>query len=826
MRLVINQRRKKYILLSAIVGLVILTFPVACHAIEWKDIVDVVMGGIASLIVSALGAISGVVIGSIISIAKYNNFVGQEEIKTAWAIVRDISNMFFILILLLIAFATILRVETYNMKRWLPKLLIMAVLINFSKTICGIMIDFSQVIMLTFVNTFATNGATFVATLQMKNFINNVQAAKSETISLGSATVAYLLACIFMLVAIIALTAILIVFLMRLIMLWILVTLSPLAFMLSTFPQGQPYASQYWGQFTKYLVNGPVLAFFIWLALSVSGNIDANSITSDTSIQGLKTGVIGVLKLENFLSFILSIGFLAGGLMVSSQIGGIGASWGASTARSLGNKGLNMTKSAVKGTFRGAVTGLDWVNRKQAANLTGFDFNMSRQADRIKASFQRQKQSDLGLASIKATEQLRKGGARGFARGFTAPDWADNYVSGFLGKDGFRQVIKGSDKKVEELRKKEVKYAKLADNTRSQTEHDKYTERLTLDHEKALANGDKTGAKKIEDDLKWLSENEKDIVRLDEDSAKKLKNEYRQKQEEHNLAAGKITIQDFYGKQAEDARIAEESKKITTTNEDEISSQFQVATAQKKEFLAQALALHAAKIGAVNTLLINKGYNASAGLTEGEAKDIQDKEISGAVAKGTYDAMKGFNDFMRDIFSKQLRMTNQSYLALQSKMADIGRDTGHHYLMDTVGYRRDTGFFQRNERERETEKLNNKGKREAEGKIRNFTRTGWGKEDVNGVFRWDASGLADFISCINTVDKEIDGQRFNKNMAAKLVQSEEALNNLAMKLKELYKDEEAIGKDKLKVDGFIEKLKRYSIASSEDNKKKLLVFDI
>jgi hypothetical protein len=55
----------------------------------------------------------------------------QTPCSNGWVITRDIANMFFIVILLVIAFATILQIEQYNYKKWLPKLILMAILINF-----------------------------------------------------------------------------------------------------------------------------------------------------------------------------------------------------------------------------------------------------------------------------------------------------------------------------------------------------------------------------------------------------------------------------------------------------------------------------------------------------------------------------------------------------------------------------------------------------------------------------------------------------------------------------------------------------------------------
>ncbi len=53
-------------------------------------------------------------------------------IQTTWGILRDFINVFFILILLIIAFATIFNVSKYRARDLLPKLIIAALLINFS----------------------------------------------------------------------------------------------------------------------------------------------------------------------------------------------------------------------------------------------------------------------------------------------------------------------------------------------------------------------------------------------------------------------------------------------------------------------------------------------------------------------------------------------------------------------------------------------------------------------------------------------------------------------------------------------------------------------
>ena len=68
-------------------------------------------------------------------IAQFNNFTEIKGVQQGWTALRDLANMFFIIVLLIMSFATILKIEAYGYKQVLKKLIIMAILVNFSKTI-------------------------------------------------------------------------------------------------------------------------------------------------------------------------------------------------------------------------------------------------------------------------------------------------------------------------------------------------------------------------------------------------------------------------------------------------------------------------------------------------------------------------------------------------------------------------------------------------------------------------------------------------------------------------------------------------------------------
>ena len=123
-----------------------------------------------------------------IPILTFNNFVGNPVVKAGWAIVRDTVNMFFVVILIIIAFGTIFGAERFKWQQQVPRLLTMAIVVNFSKTLCGIMIDFGQVIMISFANALREVAAGNFIQLLGLNKIYSISTASSVIQGVTDAT--------------------------------------------------------------------------------------------------------------------------------------------------------------------------------------------------------------------------------------------------------------------------------------------------------------------------------------------------------------------------------------------------------------------------------------------------------------------------------------------------------------------------------------------------------------------------------------------------------------------------------------------------------------
>lgn len=365
------QRRKLGLVLfsSVLAGIFFVVKP--AHAGIVDDVIDAVASLIARLlqvIIDWIGQLFLSVVDQLIKVAQYNNFLHARAVDTGWVVVRDVANMFFVVVLLIIAIATILHLESYNYKKLLPRFLLMAVLINFSKTICGIIIDASQVVMLTFVNSFkAAAGANFIQAFG----INQVYTlATGEGVSSGLAMLGTLLLALTVLIIAFSTVVVLLVMLIaRIVVLWILIVLSPLAFLGYSFPAGESIWKEWKENFSKYVITGPLMAFFMWLALIVAGggtgNEEVGVFATSRAVTSPAVGSGALGAMEKLSSIIVATAMLMIGLYVAKK-GGVAGSGLADKALSkakeagtypwrkskeFGKRGWKATKEGVKDSY-------------------------------------------------------------------------------------------------------------------------------------------------------------------------------------------------------------------------------------------------------------------------------------------------------------------------------------------------------------------------------------------------------------------------------------------------------------------------------------------
>ncbi|MBI5733474.1 MAG: hypothetical protein HY973_00830 [Candidatus Kerfeldbacteria bacterium] len=318
------------LLLALILGLFLVVIPIPAAAG-----IAGFFAGVILWFAQFFGKLALTFIGLLVEVAQYNDFINAPAVQKGWVVMRDVVNMFFIVILLALAFGTVFRVEHYQYKHTLSKVLIMAVLVNFSKSIAGFIIDVSQVVMLTFVNGFKEAAAgNFVNGFGLDKMFQFAENNSPEAIAdEGAFFYAALLALIALAITCVVVGVYLIIFMLRIAVLWLLVITSPIAFLASAFP-GESHlkqeAAKWWDYFGRYVTTGPLLAFFLWLSLAVMQF--GSSALGDFVVKGgfdksvPAAAVTAIGGSEVLLSFMINIVLLLGGLYFASQLGVAGGS--------------------------------------------------------------------------------------------------------------------------------------------------------------------------------------------------------------------------------------------------------------------------------------------------------------------------------------------------------------------------------------------------------------------------------------------------------------------------------------------------------------------
>lgn len=442
---------------------------------DWEAWVFIVLGWTLVPIITLVGKLFTIVTSLLTSVITYNDYIYTTIVTVGWETARDISNLFFVLILLAIAIGTILNLDNYNYKRALPKLILMAILINFSKTICGLIIDFSQVFTHQFASVITNVGAQqLYLSFGIQKLFTIVEngIAVDKAIDVLDIVMGLLVGLILITISFTVVTVYLVVFVFRIVTLWILIVLSPLAFLLSAWPggKGQGYAREWWDKFMTYVFIGPVLMFFFWLALTTSGRDQALNI-KEPGAPGVFQGSLSseITNPNNLARFIVTTCLLMAGLFAAKRSGVVGSQLAGNAISRIQRTAMG----AVRGTM-GAVPGTgSWAARKIKAGKApfgigrGYEFNPFNIASRIKETFANRKAQEIKLGNAESGEGMRQGGLGGFIKSWGSRDASEAYLRGGFGIKGavraFKTITGGPGKVAEVMKEveKEKKEARL-----------------------------------------------------------------------------------------------------------------------------------------------------------------------------------------------------------------------------------------------------------------------------------------------------------------------------------------------------------------------------
>ncbi len=270
------------------------------------------------------------------------------SIYVAWSVVRDFLNLFFMLALLFSAFATVFQVEKFHLKKIIIMLTVMALLVNFSYPITLFIIDFSNSLMYFFMDIMSNNFSITQAGGEYGSLAAKIteRTQFAKTAGKSAELTKVFLDIVFLFILFLTLFSYAFNLLIRFLAFVILLVLSPAGFALAFFPSTKSVADSWWNNLIKYAVLGPVMMFFLLLAVFF---FEAG-VTTDISQDPLS--IVGSMTL-----FTIPIVFLWMGLMASQKFGGMASGVVMGMAKRTGNKIKTMTKRGAVGSLKG-VAGL------------------------------------------------------------------------------------------------------------------------------------------------------------------------------------------------------------------------------------------------------------------------------------------------------------------------------------------------------------------------------------------------------------------------------------------------------------------------------------
>lgn len=296
-------------------------------------------------------------------------------VQLGWNFTRDIANVGFVLGMIVIAFATILRNQSYGVKQLIVRLIVAAVAVNLSLSLAGVFMDLAgiptQFFMDKITGPLATGPGGFSQTLGDAFNIQKIDAinANAKTTMNSSGRAMSLAASVFFslimtFVILISLMALTYMFLHRFITLAILLILMPLAILSWVFPGLRSKWSTWLGKFMQWTFFAPISMFFLYLAIytmKAQGNYitqAANTLkgTVNGSATALEQSIMNgtndpVLLIANMVTMVL---LTMGGLFAAQSMGIAGASYGLNLATSVSKKTLSKPAGWVGGGAKAA----------------------------------------------------------------------------------------------------------------------------------------------------------------------------------------------------------------------------------------------------------------------------------------------------------------------------------------------------------------------------------------------------------------------------------------------------------------------------------------
>ncbi|AHB42184.1 hypothetical protein RAAC3_TM7C00001G0322 [Candidatus Saccharibacteria bacterium RAAC3_TM7_1] len=254
----------------------------------------------------------------------------DNDTRAAWSNFRDIANVAFVIVFLIIVYSQITGtgVSNYGIKRMLPRLFIAAVLVNLSYFVCQIAVDLSNILGSSIYSFFKDMPTTDAISATASDLPSWKKVIGFVLVGAAALVVGLLAITTISTAALLAFALIILILIARKAALILLVVVSPLAFVAYLLPNTEKWFKKWWKMFSSLLLVFPVVGVIFGastLAARIINNAGGDPDESNYMLQITALGVMAVplfavpIVLKSALSATGSIGAKLSGMADRAQ---------------------------------------------------------------------------------------------------------------------------------------------------------------------------------------------------------------------------------------------------------------------------------------------------------------------------------------------------------------------------------------------------------------------------------------------------------------------------------------------------------------------------
>jgi len=323
----------------------------------WMSELAQLIFGVVSWVTAKLGQIMNWTIEFfILDMSTYINQI--DAIDSLWRILRDLGNIVFIFLILYAAISLILGSDR-NVREILPRIIVVALLVNFSLFAAQFIIDTSNLFALQIYENISVSGIDDTSGVNLSNAImsqtnltsvmggEGLEAIQDSMNEDTRVTILYLMSAVvvgvlgFIFAAFAALVTI------RFFVLILLMIASPIAFIALALPDvnfGEDWFSWLLGQ----SFFAPAMMLMLYITLVLGKSMKESSLFSGSGLAEAISQPGG--NIDILIFYALMVGMLIASLLVAKQMGAVGADKAVSTGKSIRSWGQAKVSGATAGT--------------------------------------------------------------------------------------------------------------------------------------------------------------------------------------------------------------------------------------------------------------------------------------------------------------------------------------------------------------------------------------------------------------------------------------------------------------------------------------------